>query len=349
MSAPKDPLAFDFALRFESAPSRIIGERDERLTNAKRVVKYHHTFLDELTRGVFPHDMPIIAAETGAGKTDLGTAIAKGNAKQNKHVFYFALEAEPKEIERRIKYALLVELALQAGDPRASDLNYPDWYAGKCEDICETHDQAANQLMLERVAALHTYYKGSKFTHEHLQRLLLAIQSQADLIILDHLHYIDTDDDNENRGLREIVKVVRDTALSIGKPVVMFAHLRKRDQRANRIIPHTEDIHGSSDVVKQATQVIMVAPAHCIKSPKWYLAPTFVAVTKDRRGGATGLVALCWYDRRYRTYAAHYTLGRMIKGCTDWEPIPQGDVPRWATSNRAESSAVAAPTKGPSL
>ena len=33
---------------------------------------------------------------------------------------YFALEAEPKEIERRTKYAFVVELAIQARDPAAA-------------------------------------------------------------------------------------------------------------------------------------------------------------------------------------------------------------------------------------
>lgn len=331
MSAPP---TFKFEGSLQSAPSRIVDERAERLGNAARALKYHHTFLDDLLRGLFPNDLVLLGAETGAGKTDIVTGIAKANARAGKRVTYFALEAEPREIERRIKYTLLAELALAAQHPQAGQLNYPDWIAGRCEAATEQFDQAANQLVLEQFGSLRTFYRGSKFDHEDIQRQFHAVANETDLIVLDHLHYVDIDE-SQARGFGEAVKMIRDVALIIGKPVILVAHLRKRDQRARQLVPHIEDFHGSSDLIKIATQVIQLAPGHCIESAKWYQAPTFINVPKDRRGGTTGLVALCMYDRRYRSYAPTYTLGRLTKGGTDWEQLKPGDAPRWATGHRA--------------
>jgi replicative DNA helicase len=323
---------------FHAAPSRVAGERERRLRAASRAIKYHHAFLDDLLRGIQPHDLVLIGAETGAGKTEIATGIAKANARAGKHVYYFALEAEPDEIERRTKYSLIAELAQQANDPRLFDLNYPDWLVGACEGICERYDHAANQLMLEQLGRLHTYYRGRAFGHDDIRRMFASIKDHAELIVLDHLHYVDIDDENEQRGFKATVKLIRDLALIMGVPVLLVAHLRKRDQRARQVVPHIEDFHGSSDIIKICTQVVQLAPAHNLAPPQWYYAPTFIHVPKDRRGGATGLVAACNFDRRFRTYSNHYTLGRVAKGGTEWEPLALKHVPRWAARNRVHEA-----------
>ena len=60
------------------------------------------------------------------------------------------------------------------------------------------------------------------------------------------------------------------------------------------------------------------------------LAPTFMGVLKDRRSGATPLLALTMFDRRTRGYSPDYTLGRLLKGRTVWEQLKLVERPRWA-------------------
>ena len=318
---------------FQSSPIRLSGELEERKRLAARSLGFYLEFLDDALRGILPHDLVLIGAETGAGKTELAVNIARSNAQAGKAVYFFALEAEPKEIERRTKFALLVELALKDGNPGASTLNYPDWLMGGCEDVCGRYNDNADRVVAERFSTLHTFYR-STFGHEDIRREFTAIRDRADLIVLDHVHYVDVDDDNEQRGFKQTVKLIRSIALEMGKPVVLVAHLRKRDRRAAQVVPASDDFMGSSDLVKICTQVVQLAPAHCVEAAKWYLAPTFVHVPKDRRGGATGLVALCNFDLRYRCYAPGYTLGRVVKGGTEWQPLPVARVPRWAKHHR---------------
>jgi hypothetical protein len=158
---------------------------------------------------------------------------------------------------------------------------------------------------------------------------LLAIQDQADLIIVDHLHYIDIEDENENRGFKTLIKAMRDVALAIGRPVLLVAHLRKSDRSRKRIVPDKEDFHGSSDVIKIATDTILLAPALCAPSAKHGVANTFFSIPKAREAGGTRLVALCEFDWRARAYADHYTLGRETKP-GEWEPLEKDEVPSWA-------------------
>lgn len=337
MSAqPKDPLAFDFGFNFESAASRVTGEAEERAKLVARELKYHVGFLDDCARGILPTDLVLLGAETGAGKTQLATNIAMMNVHAGKTVHYIALEAEHREIERRIKFALLAECVRRHGDD-ITGLNYPDWYRGQCEHIVGRHNAAAEEKFQKRYSRLHTYYRGSKFGHDDIRRLLLAIQSETDLVILDHLHYVDIDDENENRGFKQTLKMIRDVTLGMERPMILIAHIRKRDARSRAIVPDLEMFHGSSDIIKIITHAVMLAPARSIPSKQPSIAHTFMHVPKDRRGGATGHVALCRFERSMGSYDKQYTLGHATGLGDVFEPIDLAAKPRWATRHVPQS------------
>lgn len=329
MTAPSG-LTFDFGINFKPAPERVKGEVAERVERGRNEIPYYMGFLDDLLRGISQNDLIVLGAETGAGKTEFARHIGATNAKNGKRVYYFALEAEDREIERRTKFQILNRLLAEDGFRDWSVVNYPDWYRGKLEDLFRQHNDRADQLFAQEYANLFTYYRGSKFDHDDIKRLFLAIQSDAELIILDHLHYVDIEDDNENRGFKNTVKMIRDVALGIGRPVILIVHLRKRDVRAKQIVPDIEMVHGSSDIAKICTRAIMLAPARSIQNANPAYSNTFFYVPKDRVGGATGLVAMCVFDRGRRKYAKNYTLGRMSPDGTEFEPLTKEQMPRWA-------------------
>lgn len=341
MSEPKDPLAFDFGLGFQSASDRLAGEKAERIEDGKNELPFHHGFLDDILRGILRTDLIVLGAETGAGKTEFARAIAARNAKRGKHVYYFALEAENREIERRTKFGIIVSLLNRDNRPRKHEVNYPDWRRGRCEEIIGPEiDAQADRLLALEYKTLHTYYRGSKFDHEDIRKLFLAIQSDADLIILDHLHYVDIEDENENRGFKKTVKMIRDVALGIGRPVILVVHLRKRDVRSKMIVPEIEMVHGSSDIAKICTGAVMLAPARSMPHRDLSISNTLFYVPKDRLGGQTGMVALCEFDRRARMYDRQYTLGRMSPAGDSFEPLDV--LPNWAKNARKPTPTYAA-------
>jgi hypothetical protein len=320
---------------FLPMPARLAGERDRRAFAAARAMSYHLRFLDDYLRAILPHDLILLGAPSGAGKTDMALAIALSCAMNEHRVAYFALEAEPDELERRTKYSWLSRTAHARGLTKRGDLNYTDWLLNRCDDVVGDIDAEADQWMLEKLGGLRTFYRGRHFDASNLANAIDAVYEYVDMIIVDHLHYVDADEDqDEHRALGDTMKRVRDVSLRIGKPILLVAHLRKKDPRAKQLVPDLEEFHGSSNITKIATQVISIAPATPIERPKWWLAPTFMSVPKDRRSGKCPLVALTWFDVRTRTYADEYTLGRLIRGGTEWEQLKLSDRPGWAHGHK---------------
>lgn len=348
MKPPRDPLAFDFGLDFRSSADRVRDERPERIEWIARQLPFYHAFLDDYLRAIMPHDLILIGARTGAGKTELARTIAATNALAGKTVHYFALEAEPNEIERRTKFQILGELVFRDRIEVPGGFSYPDWYTGRVERHVQHLDGEATEIVAHSYASLHTYYRGSKFGHDDIRRLFLAVQDATDLIVLDHLHYVDIEDDNENRGFKQAVKMIRDIAIAIGRPVILVVHLRKTDVNSKHLVPEIDEVHGSSDTGKIATSSIMLAPAKkaSLKEAGYTyrhgLVPTYFGIPKYRVGGSCPYVALVDFDWRRRTYSEHYTLG-FVHG-TQFQPLGTDDVPSWAY--RHQPLAAAPPHAG---
>lgn len=317
---------------FKSVAERIAAERTKRLELAGRVLTFGVRFLDVALGGIFPNDLVILGAKTGRGKTALATRIALRNAAQGKRVHYFALEAEEDEIERRMKFSLLAEWFRERRNYDAlRRLNYLDWYSGKCDEDTAKIEPLVDEMIGSKYRTLRTFYRSADFYAEHFEQLAKQVQDESDLLILDHLHYVDSDDANENAGYKRIVKKIRDTALDAGKPVLVVAHLRKSSSnRMAEPVPGIEDFHGTSDVPKIATKAIILAPAPSEPGGDPNLCPTYIAPVKCRADGSrTRYVGRCLFDVRRGAYDDEYDLGQ-IDG-DDFVKVDEQYRPRWAT------------------
>lgn len=311
-----------------TVPARLLGEREDRIERAKRRLSYFVPFLDDYLRGILPNDLVLIGAPSGIGKTEMAANIACANAEAGHRVHYLALEAEDREIERRKKYSILSRLVWNAKHPERERMNYTDWYLGELEHIVGDFERQADAIILEKLNGLRTYYRRQLFTAERLRETIDDVRHESDLIIVDHLHYIDSDDENENRALGETVKTIRDVSLRVGVPIILVAHLRKRDTRSKQLVATLDDFHGTSNITKIATQVIAIERAVGIDSDRWWKSPTFMSIVKDRRSGQPREVAVADFDVRVKCYGGKYALGRIKSG--EWEQIGIGDRPTWA-------------------
>lgn len=328
--APHDRLP-RLSVDFASSSERLRGEADERATLVARELPFGIAFLDDVCRGILPHDLVLLGAYTGVGKTAMASLIAFCNVLRGKRVYYFALEAEPREIERRLKYAMMAQRAMVKRIAGWGGMNYPDWYRGKFPQIDQALSDDIERVLAEKFATLFTLYRGTEFTITDVERLFKAVATKADLIVLDHLHYVDTDDEiGENASVKRIVKKIRDTSLATGIPCIVVAHLRKGDRSKPRLVPSLDDFHGSSDISKIATKAILLSASR--EKPIQGIAGTYISVPKDRMAGATKLVALSGYDIRSSTYESTYTLGRLSFAGDQFEPLETKDYPAWAQS-----------------
>lgn len=337
----KPPIDFGTA-GFKSAAERVRGERAERLEDSKRIIPYGVPYLDDYTCGILRNDFVILGALTGAGKTSMATGIAKRALKEGRRVHFFALEAEPNEIERRLKFRLIVEAVYKTVPTPAwaAGFDYLEWRIGKWDDFVQQYERIADETIARDYRNLVTYYRGRDFRAEDISRFFRAVQDQTDLIILDHLHYVDFDDETaETRAIRKIVMTIRDVALEIGIPVIVLAHLRK-PKGHRTLLPQLDDFHGSSEITKRATVCIILAPAVDAPSDKAYLARTYIHVGKHRARGASHLVARHDFHLGAREYSGTYELGRIsFKGDT-YDVIEPKRIPRWAAHCRIKEASL---------
>ena len=313
---------------------RITEERRDRKKQQLRCLTFGVPFLDECLGGIYSNDLILYGAKTGIGKTQLATITAMANASSGKRVHFFALEAEANEIERRIKYQILAEAffkCLKKDFPNVH-LNYMDWYYGKLEQTLGKVEDEIDTIMKDLYPNLWTFYRTTgDYTIQDFEKHVLAIQDQTDLLILDHLHYFDFDDENENRAMKSTVKKIRDLALLIGKPVILIAHMRKSDRRLKQIIPGVDEFHGSSDITKIATKIITLAP--CTQEQnQGHKSPTYMRIAKCRVDGSrTKYIGLMGFSANSNKYEGNYYLGTLVSTEEEFEGIKDLNcMPFWA-------------------
>jgi hypothetical protein len=329
VTQPVEGDPFDFGLGFRTSSEWLAGEKERRMALVANALPYRVAFFDDYCRALLPHDLVLVGARSGAGKTELVTGMAKLNAQEGKRVHYFALEAFEGEIETRIKYELVCRFLWESNHPGRFDFNFMDWYLGRTP-VDPSIEQQAEKALNRLLATLKTYYRGTRFGMADLRRLLLAIQEETDLIIVDHLHYVDIgDEQNENRAMRELVKEIRDVSLTMNKPVICVAHLKKREGR-KVLVPDLEDFHGTSDITKIATTVFTVARARDSESTDSRISNTYLGIPKFRNGGACPYVARIGFDIARKSYEKNYILGRLDIAGEQWTEIAEADIPRWA-------------------
>jgi hypothetical protein len=212
----------------------------------------------------------------------------------------------------------------------ARRIRFLDWYQGKLEAVLGVYEDMADAELRETTKNLHTFYRIDSFTSDDFCRQLEGIKDQSDLVVLDHLHYVDSDDENENRGYKATVKQIRDSALKFEKPVIVVAHVRKSDRRLAQLLPDIEDFHGSSDIPKMATKAIMLAPDYGTNTGDSALWSTFMQVGKCRMDNSvTRYVARLDFNTRSDSYEDGYSLGRLTDGGRQFELLDDRDMPTW--------------------
>lgn len=317
---------------FDSVADEALSELEERKIAKDKLLPIGIGFLDDALRGIFPDDLFLIGAYSGQGKTQLCCNIALANIMAKKRVHYIALEASKYEITRRIKYQIVANKFFS--DPNRPSLdkkiNFVDWRLGDFMEPLKKYEAQAISEMGNDFQNLMLYSKTDRFGLQELIESVIICSNKTDLILIDHVHYFDFDDHNENRALKEIAKTVRMLALENGKPIILVAHLRKRDKGNEELIAGLDEFHGSSDLCKIATRVVTMAPGP-INSDGNY--ETFFRIPKDRLdGGNLRYSGRVVFNPKKGSYEKNnYSIGWSSRTRKEgFEPIDRSLWPTWA-------------------
>lgn len=303
--------------------------------NRDTLTPYGIPFLDDALHGISRNELVVIGSHTGVGKTELLTNIAL-NASKTKKVIFFALEAEPREIEHRLTYRELCTryFALTTKPKLATQLQYSNYRLGLLgNEINELITDSADAV--EKLLANLTLVYAKDLT---VESFVLEVQAHAhlhDLWIIDHLHYFEWGDD-ELKGVRDLMKAVRKVGVDFEVPLVFACHLRKKDRFASDF-PELAELHGSSEISKRATTVILLGEP---KRGKFQLdgenkSPTVLHVAKCRHEGALRhWYGLHMFDFYARSYSPTYYVLERKKG--EFEGVQdKRQMPKWCTNGIA--------------
>jgi archaellum biogenesis ATPase FlaH len=322
-------------LRFESSGALTDDELLERSKIMGRLMYTGVQYLDDCMFGILPDDLVLIGAPTGVGKTQLCVNIAKHNIMAGKRVHYIALEASRFEIERRLKFPMVMEK--YHNDPFKKDLppiSYVEWYAGKYLGELANYEVEVSKEFSKTYKNLHVLYKKGKFGVDELNEHVGLIANETDLIVIDHVHYFDFEDSNENRAIKEVMIKARDLALEMNHPIILVAHLRKKQSSADDyMVAPLEEFHGSSDLTKIATRVITVNKGTLV-APGLY--ETYFRVSKNRHASDTNFMGMEFFDPKTRSYRhGLYEVGWCSqKRGKPFVSLTEGDYPDWGRRKR---------------
>lgn len=307
-------------------------EKIDRHLIAAQVRPFGISYLDDALVGIFPNDLILIGAKTGVGKTELATQIALNAAQLVRNVTFFALEADQWEIQRRIKYRALSQVFFKyyAASTNYRWPRYSEWMAKGLDAELDSWEQTIEQELNIKTSTLRVIYQNKSFTVKDFTDQIEEVAEETDLIILDHLHYFDFEEETEIAGLKRAIREIRRCALVLRKPVIVIAHLRKDDRNSKLFLPSIEDFHGHSDIVKIATNVLLLAPGEDL-SHDGIRYPTYFYIAKSRRAAEVKpYVGLLGYDIKSNSYNDKYFLQKFSKFEAPKEITDRKLIPSWA-------------------
>ncbi|WP_041315734.1 replicative DNA helicase [Saccharothrix espanaensis] len=203
--------------------------------------------LDELTNGLHPGQMIIVAARPGVGKSTLGLDFARScSVKHGLTSAIFSLEMSKTEIVMRM---LSAEAKIRLGDMRGGRMSDDDWtrLARRMSEISEAPmfvDDSPNLTMMEIRA------KARRLKQRHDLRL----------VIVDYLQLMSSGKRSESRQqeVSEFSRNLKLIAKELEVPVIAISQLNRGPEQRTDKRPQLSDLRESGSLEQDADMVILI-------------------------------------------------------------------------------------------
>jgi len=263
---------------------------------------------------------------------------------KNDRVVVYALEAHKRELEQRLLYRRICDrfFAMEPRDrPRIPTgfINYPDYHRGFLDSALEKLERDVYPAHWDSVKNIEFVYPGGSFTADNLA---LDIEDRMNdgvkYFIVDHLHHMEHGD-NELKGLKSTMALCERVINEQKTSLVFASHLRKAD-RFRPEFPDEHELHGSSEISKRATSVILMGPSRKNQfGASDHQIPTLMHYSKYRlEGGVKTAYGLHFFDTHSRSYSVEYIVMKQAfddRGRQTFEAIAdQKQRPVWAKNGK---------------
>ncbi|GAB0104067.1 replicative DNA helicase [Nocardia sp. JMUB6875] len=205
------------------------------------------TELDEITNGLHPGQMIIVAARPGVGKSTLGMDFMRScSIKHGMASVIFSLEMSRTEIVMRL---LSAEAKIKLGDMRSGRMSDDDWtkLARRMSEISEAPlfvDDSPNLTMMEIRA------KARRLKQRHDLRL----------IVVDYLQLMSSGKKVESRQqeVSEFSRSLKLMAKELEVPVIAISQLNRGPEQRTDKRPMVSDLRESGSLEQDADMVILL-------------------------------------------------------------------------------------------
>ncbi len=224
----------------------------EKVSNRKTMVtgvETGFTRFDQMTAGLHPADLTIVAARPGLGKTSLCLNIAQHVAlKKHQCVGIFSLEMSRVQLVKRL---LCAEAEIDSHKVNTGFLNKDDW--GKLGRAAGSLSQA--KIFIDDTAAM-------SITEVRSKARRLSLEHGVDLLIVDYLQLMSgTNQRYENRTqeISQISRGLKSLAKEINIPVIAISQLNRAiESRRGDHRPQLSDLRESGSIEQDADLVVFI-------------------------------------------------------------------------------------------
>jgi replicative DNA helicase len=239
--------------------------------------------LDELTAGLHPGELIILAARPSMGKTALSLNIATHAAlREKKNVAYFSVEMGKEQVMIRI---LASTAKIRLSDLRIGKIEDQAWQRliNAAAAISETN------LFIDDTSGLSPFDIRAKVRR-------MKAKYGLDLIIIDYLQLMSMKQrfDSREREVSEISKLLKSIAKEMQVPVIALAQLNRGvEGRADRR-PMLSDLRESGSIEQDADVIGMIFREDYYNKDNPEIKGLAEIIIAKQRNGPTDTVKLRW-------------------------------------------------------
>src|ERR671912_350100 len=265
----------------------------EQLFEQKRLVTGTPTGfvdLDEMTRGLQPGDLIIIAARPSMGKTSLVLNIAQYVATQPEHtVGFFSLEMSKESLFLRL---LSSEAHIDSHRLMSGAIGQKDY--GRISHALES--LSAMRLYIDdtaNIGVLEMRAKARRLQAEH----------GLSLLVVDYIQLMNGRGRFENRTLElaSISRSIKGLAKELNVPIVVLSQLSRAPESRSDHRPQLSDLRESGALEQDADLVVLIFRDDVYnKDPNSPDAGTAELIVAKQRNGPTGVVKLAFLREQTR-------------------------------------------------
>lgn len=270
--------------------AEVLDELLRSLRDTNQFIKTGVGNLDNLLGGLERKKISVLAARPSVGKTTFAWQVARSASLLGARVLFLSLEVSGVSLWRKAAFGIAEVSAAAVQN-------------GKIPEEILRHIETDIIPQAARMYDGNLYiYDTPPFDMQTLERAVL--QAQPDLIVCDHLGYVDFNIENKVDRLGQIMKWAKRLCKRTNTHFMLIHQLNRDLEKRENKEPQLSDLRDSGNVEEDADIVIMpYRPAYHANGPKMRYNETSMFVRKNR-DGATGEIGLVmdmlhqWFYRR---------------------------------------------------